>query len=337
MKPLLLDPQRRHLPQLDECETTAVSWRIRGQAQGGTLSALISGFSEDCTVSIETMPGESIESISSRFAAAINSDSCAQGQGITASSAGAAVTVTGLNLNESDIETDVSDPGLEHLLGLPHKLFFAQFADGEGLSSQMTLFNASTTAANILILVKDDQGLPLSVDLNGEEIPGQLNAVLAAGGLAVFETDGLGDLRVGSVSICSDQPLAGVLLFNSPSGLAGVTSSAEQEAGFQTLIETNALNGISTGIAIQNLESEDNFLELELRALDGEVLAVTELELPPMGHRARFIEEFTWTPLVDFSEFRGSLRVISSGRVAATALQVRPGQFAAIPVIPLEP
>ena len=47
---------------------------------------------------------------------------------------------------------------------------------------------------------------------------------------------------------------------------------------------------------------------------------------------ALFATEFDWDTEVDFSDFRGVLKVTGDGRMAATVLQTRPGQFASLPV-----
>ena len=95
------------------------------------------------------------------------------------------------------------------------QLYFAQFADGlDILSSQILLLNLSTDeTATAQIQLRDDNGADLTVDLNGEQITGSTQVEIAASGLAVLNTDGVGDLVTGSVSVTSDQPLAGVIVF----------------------------------------------------------------------------------------------------------------------------
>ena len=90
------------------------------------------------------------------------------------------------------------------------QLYFAQFADGlDILSSQILLLNLSTDeTATAQIQLRDDNGADLTVDLNGEQITGSTQVEIAASGLAVLNTDGIGDLVAGSVSC---------LLYTSPS------------------------------------------------------------------------------------------------------------------------
>ncbi len=230
-------------------------------------------------------------------------------------------------------------------------MYFAQFADGAGLSSQITVSNATLDQGiNLRILLKDNDGQPLTVDLNGVEILGVLEVQVPASGLAVFETDGLGPLQAGSVTVLASRDAAGVILFAGAGlGLAGVGSSVELPMGFSTPIEVRASSGINTGIAVQNVETDPVDLTFELLDPQGILLATSDgtvagasvsptgisvSPVPGLGHFSLFATELAWDMPLDFSDFRGTLRVLSNGRIAATAIQTRPGQFATLPVIP---
>jgi hypothetical protein len=58
--------------------------------------------------------------------------------------------------------------------------------------------------------------------------------------------------------------------------------------------------------------------------------------LPPNGQLARFPEEMFSGSGIDFSRFRGTLKVESPLSVSAMAIQARPGQIATLPVTPIE-
>lgn len=217
-----------------------------------------------------------------------------------------------------------------------YKLYFAQFGDGLGvLASEIILVSLdpeNPTTAD-LILKRQDGG-PLSVDLNGDEVVGELHdVVVPADGKVVLETDGEGDLVVGSVTVCSNLPLAGVIVFSGPVGLAGVQSS---EALVHFAAPIKALgNDIRTGMAIMNLEAVAVRLTLELVGEDGELVAGAEIILDAMGQLSAFVDEtekFPWDRAVDFSNFEGTLRAWADGWVAATVVQTRPDQFATQPV-----
>ena len=223
-----------------------------------------------------------------------------------------------------------------------YKLYFAQFADGQG-----ALFSQITVAATdpdeptrARIILKDNDGNPLTVDLNGEEVTGMTREfVVPAGGQRIFRTDGEGDpLVVGSVIVCSDKPMSGVILFAGVVGLAGVGSSPLIQEGFSGPIETDSDRGVNTGVALMNLESEPVTLDAELLDNDGNVVAEAQIQLPGMGHDSFFvtdIESIPWDTPPDFASFEGTLRIRTPGRISAIMIQTRPDQFATLPVTPL--
>ena len=223
---------------------------------------------------------------------------------------------------------------------LDEKLYFAHFGDGQGLSSQIVLMNLDENLdATTKILLKDDSGQPLSVDLNGSDVAGETNLTIPAGGVRVLRTDGLGDLTVGSVTVCSDTQLAGVILFAGSFGVAGVGSSEVQSLGFVAPVESNTADLINTGIAFMNLESEEVTADLQLCDPDGNVLATAQITLPAMAHRARFLNELNWDPEVNLTAFQGLLKasVPGNNRIAATVIQTRPNQFSTNPVASILP
>ena len=221
-----------------------------------------------------------------------------------------------------------------------YKLYFAQFGDGLGvLASEIILVSLDEeNAATANVILKRQDGSPLSVDLNGVEVDGLLeDVVIPAGGKVILETDGEGELLVGSVTVCSDRPLAGVIVFSGTVGLAGVQSS-EALADFVAPIKALG-NKIRTGLAIMNLEGVEVRLSLELVGADGEIVATAEIVLDAMGQLSAFVdetEEFPWSAVVDFSNFEGELRAWADGWVGATVVQTRPDQFATQPVAKLQ-
>ncbi len=53
------------------------------------------------------------------------------------------------------------------------------------------------------------------------------------------------------------------------------------------------------------------------------------------GHLSLFVDQIPWSTQIDFSDFMGLIRVRPSGKIAATVVQTRPGQFATMPVAAL--
>lgn len=232
---------------------------------------------------------------------------------------------------------------------LQYRLHFAQFGDGETaagpIRSEIQLVNLrEDQAASATVEIRDEAGQAITVDLNGQPVEGSQEFTVPAGGLLSLATDGLGTLQVGSVRVTSDQPLSGVILFESPAGFAGVGSSQEIREAFLSAVETDSDRGLDTGFSIQNVEDREVDLTLWLADAFRNPLARTAITLPPRGKLARFIGEFEWaavggggagTSPPDFAippDFLGRLEVVSDGRIAATAIQTLPGEFATLPV-----
>ncbi len=234
------------------------------------------------------------------------------------------------------VELGGSQPSCGVSVALPEKLYFAQFGDGlEQIFSQIVLLNLDTSApAQTKIILRDGEGQPLSVDLNGNLVEGELSLEIPAGGLRALATDGLGPQVVGSVTVCSDRPLAGVILFGGVVGLAGVGASSELPNGFVAPIETNETDQINTGIAVVNLLDQMATVDLQLCDTEGNTLATGQLKLAGNGHRALFVNEIEWSVPVAFEDFKGLLKATVSSSIAATVIQTRPGEFATLPVAP---
>ncbi len=222
------------------------------------------------------------------------------------------------------------------------ELLFAQFGDGEqsgvSVSSEVILINLSKTmSAQATITLKDDDGLPLSgIDLDGQVLAdGTHDLMIPACGMRILRTDGEGPLQVGSATVTSDKPLAGVIVFSGSAGAAGVGSSQKLPGFAAPMLKDGTTN---TGIAVQNPGNDPMTIDLELRSSEGQLLATASITLAGMGHRSLFVDEITWNPepdiALDFSNFEGLLKgVTSQGVVAATVIQTRGAiRFVTMPV-----
>jgi hypothetical protein len=225
---------------------------------------------------------------------------------------------------------------------LTGKLYFAQFANGGGLISQISLLTVgSEEEVNAKLELLDDDGAPLNVVLNGEMVTGETEIFrIAAGGAAVFASDGEGPVVPGSVTVTSDGPLSGVVVFDGGAfnlGVAGVGSSAPL-SGFRAPVESRSGDEvIRTGVAVMNLDTEQTALHVRLLDLEGAVVGMGTMSAEPLagkGHVARFLDEFIWDdPPPDLTDFRGVLEVTpSNGQVAATVLRSSSGNLASLPV-----
>ena len=171
--------------------------------------------------------------------------------------------------------------------------------------------------------------------MNGEfREDGLFDIQIPPSGSSFLQTDAQGTVKAGAVTVSSNRPLAGVIVFGGTFGLAGVGSSQAVEDGFVGPAENRAIAGVKTGIAIQNLENEE--VTVTLRLLDGEGEEVATATLPAlaaMGHTSFFVTDIDWAPDVDLSTFQGTVVGTATGRIAATMIQTRPNQFATLPVV----
>ena len=240
----------------------------------------------------------------------------------------------------TDSEIDVPMP-----VELTERLHFAQFANGAGIVSQISLLNVDVGEDVYAKLeLRGGDGAPLNVALNGEMISGETGVfTIAAGGGAVYATDGQGPVVAGSLTVHSDGPLSGVVLFEGATlGVAGVGNS-EPLAGFRAPAENRSGDKlIRTGVAVMNLDAEEKTLQAKLIGLDGTEVGTGTVTTDPLagnGHMARFIDEFNWDdPVPDLTDFQGVLEVVPShGRVAATVLRISSGNnMASLPVAAMQ-
>ena len=156
--------------------------------------------------------------------------------------------------------------------------------------------------------------------------------MISAGGLRRFATDGRGTLQAGTETVCSDEPLEGVILFGGSVGLAGVPSNSVLTSGLIAPMETSTEGFVNTGVALMNLREEELTLQLELCDEDRNVLATAQVVLAAGAQLARFVTELAWDTPPNFASFSGLLKAAFTGRLAAIVIQTRGKQFATMPI-----
>jgi hypothetical protein len=243
------------------------------------------------------------------------------------------------------VETYLEQKWLLSTEELSEELYFAQFGNGLGLTSEIVLTNPSATQpVSGEIDFRDDQGQPLSVGLAGAGVTTRVGFSVLPLGAVIVSTDGQGEVAVGAAVVTSDRPLGGVIRFRIAGiGIAGVPAS-QPLGGFLIPVRRNS-GGINTGIAIYNTASQAVALTLTLQDAQGTSVlnGVTNIEdFPAGGHLARFIggEGEVLFPEVNTDDFQGTLAVrVTGGNVAAAALELgtQTGEFTTLPVTPLEP
>ena len=237
-------------------------------------------------------------------------------------------------------------------------LDFAHFANGEGITSEMVFVNVETQPSGSssffhpvippirpALYFYDKEGHLIAaesvVDLT-EDLEIQADGSLTVQtemeplGELTISTHGRGALVSGSVKVVSDGPIGGVLRFDLPGiGVAGVgISHYTEDALFPARRQAG---GISTAVAIHNLESSPKLVRCELLR-EGVLLDAVPIPLAANGQQSRFIDEMF--PATDTSDFVGSVRctVPDGGLFTGVAVELDAANriFTTLPVVPVE-
>ena len=224
-------------------------------------------------------------------------------------------------------------------------LDFAHFANGKGTTSDLVFVNLSTHPARPAIYFYDTEGALVSAE-SVVDITADL-AIQEDGALTVLtEMEPLGELTIsthgqgegmsGSVRVVSDGPIGGMLRYNLP-GIGEAVVGASPPVSDALFPVRRQAGGITTGVAIHNLEEEPMEVVCELMQ-EGVLLDAVSLPLEANGQTAWLIDAaFSGT---DTSDFVGSVRCDAPGRrrFSAVALEMDPGTrvFLTLPVFPVD-
>ena len=152
-------------------------------------------------------------------------------------------------------------------------------------------------------------------------------------GELTISTHGRGDLVSGSVRVVSEGPIGGMLRFDHPDlGVAGLGASRPVSDAIVPVRRQEG--GITTGVALHNLESSPELVRCELRKA-GVLLDAAMIPLEANGQTAWFIDQTF--PRADTSGFVGSVRCSSPGEglFTAVALELDVGNriFTTLPIV----
>ena len=154
-------------------------------------------------------------------------------------------------------------------------------------------------------------------------------------GVLTISTHGRGELVSGSARVVSDGPIGGMLRFEHPDlGETGV--GASPPVGDVLFPVRRQEGGITTGVALHNLESSPGLLRCDLMR-EGVLLDAASISLEANGQTAWLIDQAF--PGADTSDFTGSVRcdAVGQGLFSAVALEMDPGNriFTTLPVVPV--
>ena len=236
-------------------------------------------------------------------------------------------------------------------------LDFAHFANGIWITD-LVFVNLSTEASrpaptpfhtDILpsrpaIYFYDTEGNPIAAD-SVVDITGDLEITedgaltvrteMEPLGVLTISTHGRGELVSGSVRVVSDGPIGGMLRFEHPA-IGEAVVGAGPPVGDVLFPVRRQEGGITTGVAIHNLESSPALVRCDLMR-EGVLLDAVSLPLAANGQTSWLLDQSF--PAADTSDFVGAVRcdAVGEGRFSAVALEMDPGNriFTTLPVVPV--
>ena len=155
-------------------------------------------------------------------------------------------------------------------------------------------------------------------------------------GVLTISTHGQGALVSGSAKVVSEGPIGGMIRYSLPHiGEAVVGASPlVSDAVFPVRRQEG---GITTGVAIHNLESSPGLVHCDLLR-EGVLLDAVSIPLEANGQTSWLIDQAF--PATDTSDFAGTVRcdAVGEGIFSAVTLEMDPGTrvFTALPVFPVE-
>ena len=223
-------------------------------------------------------------------------------------------------------------------------LDFAHFANGNGTTSDLVFVNVGSVPVRPALYFYDTGGNPIAaetvVDITGDltvQEDGGLTVLLAMEPLGelTISTHGQGELVSGSVKVISSVPIGGMLRFDLP-GIGEAVVEASPPVSDALFAVRRQEGGITTGVAVHNLEEEPMEVVCELMR-EGVLRDAVSLPLEANGQTAWLIDQAF--PAADTSDFAGSVQCDAGGegRFSALALEMDPGTrvFLTLPLFPV--
>ena len=226
----------------------------------------------------------------------------------------------------------------------PSVLSFAHFANGIWITD-LVFVNVSphrTTQPAIYfydqrgLLIAPESVVDVTVDMEVMENGAlTVRTEIEPLGELTISTHGRGELVTGSVKVVSRRPIGGMLRFNHPdSGVA--VMGASSPVGDVLFPVRRREGGITTGVALHNLESSPALVRCDLMR-EGVLLDAASIPLEANGQTSWLIDQAF--PAADTSDFAGSVRcdAVGQGMFAVVALEMDPGNriFTILPVAPI--
>ncbi len=219
---------------------------------------------------------------------------------------------------------------------LPH------IANGaNAIRTTFILVNSTTTDTTVTLSFFDDSGDPVSINIPGLSAGPAKTLSLGAGESRFLQTDGQGDLVVGSATVLSEDAdigISGIFTILKDGGTAILT-----EAGISTsqamsafALAVNTVGPFNTGLAMANVGKGQATVTFELYGEDGVLRGATTRNIPEGGHLAVFVDEVGGL-FPQLGDFKGCLRVSATGPVSALTLRQNSARATPLTTLPVVP
>ncbi len=219
---------------------------------------------------------------------------------------------------------------------LPFRMVFPHAPAGTGggltIQSSVIILNNSGANAEGTIFFYLNSGSPMSVETT-MGTGSSFNFTLLPGEELRLETLEQRATRTGWIEVLSNVQLAGSGTFSVFQGASFVSEVgiADSPSSTSTLLYVDTTDGKDTGFALCNPHSDRSLnYQIEVRRLNGTVVASTQGSLPPRGQTAQFVTGVN----AGLTNFQGVLVISSSDEFAVVTLRTRGLFFTSFPVAP---
>jgi len=222
-------------------------------------------------------------------------------------------------------------------------LYIPHMANGMGQTTLIVLSNAGANPAETTVTFLDKDGM-VPVPVKGLGTKYFLNVIVPPNSSIGIQTlDQGGPLTVGWVRVGSDEPLHGTANFQYSEQEEIVREAAVADARpiGSANIFVSVGSGFNTGVAMANPslpgpplepdEMQQAHITLRLLNSSGKLLASKSLDLEPVAHVARFVDELFADEVG--TAFEGTLAIDSDVPIVITAIRTKDGvQISSYPV-----
>jgi len=211
--------------------------------------------------------------------------------------------------------------------------YLPQVANGGGFKTTFIFFNNGNTPSALTLTFRDDDGELFSMNIPGLGEGDTLNFTLKAGETRFYQSDGVGQIKVGSARVHATGPVGVSAVFSMFSGGNLVTEAGVGASGAVTevVLPVDTKNGFHTGVAISPPVLGGDFT-FTLYDSDGTVLDTTQKNIPALGHFAQFVDgELFGEAGIDM---RGKMVIQGPAAFSAVALRQKGSLLTTFPVVP---